>query len=174
MFLQAILICLASLFRSGGFVGHLYLYLFAFASGITLNPIINHYVGRIGGEVVVLTFFITTLIFIVLGIIGYTRKEPIIDFQAIISVVCFTLIILMVAINFFPLDNKNMWIATIIGIIVFSGHTIYIFNRIAYSDLSDENIPLLALVVGTYPPIYAPIEEMTSAKMKELRTLNNK
>lgn len=123
---------------------------------------------------VVLTFFITTLIFIVLGIIGYTRKEPIIDFQAIISVVCFTLIILMVAINFFPLDNKNMWIATIIGIIVFSGHTIYIFNRIAYSDLSDENIPLLALVVGTYPPIYAPIEEMTSAKMKELRTLNNK
>jgi FtsH-binding integral membrane protein len=104
----------------------IFLYLaYCFVTGLTLSVIFLVYtIGSIG-----YTFFLCALIFALLSLYGFRTKADLTSLGPILGVGLFAIIIASV-INLFVQNSQTDFIISIVGIIVFSGLTIYDTQKI--------------------------------------------
>lgn len=77
------------------------------------------------------TLGVTLVMFIVIGIYGYTTKEDLTKYRRFLMTGLITIIIISV-INFFIAAPTLYWIGTILGVVIFSGLIAFDINRIKY------------------------------------------
>ncbi|MGE8206364.1 Bax inhibitor-1/YccA family protein [Heyndrickxia sp. NPDC080065] len=126
-------------------VGYGFLYAFTFISGITTYPIIAHYLAASGGQVVLSAFTATLVIFAVMSFIGTTTKKDLSFLSGFLMTALLALIVIGVINLFSPFSSTALFVASIIGTVVFSLYIMYDFNRMKNIDFTEEAIPLLAL-----------------------------
>jgi FtsH-binding integral membrane protein len=131
--------------KKKGAIGYPFLYFFTFLTGLTTYPVIVHYANELGANLVGVAFATTAIIFTVLALYGSKTKKDFSFLGGILFSALLALIILSILNLFFPLGSAGAWVITIAGIMVFSGYIIYDFNMIKRLDLTEEDIPLMAL-----------------------------
>lgn len=119
--------------------------LFAFLTGITLYSLLNFYIGALGGSLVLVIFGSTAAIFIVTGIIGYNMKLNLGNWGKFLFIVLIGVLIFAIITIFVGFSDIVMVVASGIGVLLFVGYTLYDMNQIAHNDISDEEVPLVAL-----------------------------
>lgn len=77
------------------------------------------------------TLGVTTVMFIVIGIYGYTTKEDLTKYSKFLMTGLITIIIISI-INFFVGAPMLYWVGTILGVVIFSGLIAFDINRIKY------------------------------------------
>lgn len=77
------------------------------------------------------TLGVTLIMFIVIGIYGYTTKEDLTKYSRFLMTGLITIIIISV-INFFIAAPTLYWIGTILGVVIFSGLIAFDINRIKH------------------------------------------
>lgn len=142
---ELVILLFALFLRKRKTIGYGFLFFFTFLTGVTSYPVITHYVGELGGQIVTLIFFATLVIFTILGFFGYKTEKNLMNWGGVLLSVLIGLVIVSLFGLFFPLGSALMWIITIGGIILFSAFIIYDFNVIRHQPLTEEDVPLMAL-----------------------------
>lgn len=142
---ELVILVVALFFRKKGQIGYPFLYFFTFLTGVTTYPVIAHYTSTIGATMVGVAFLTTALTFTALAVYGSVTKRDFSFLGGILFSALLALIILSITNIFFPLGSAAVWVLTIVGIMIFSGYVIYDFNMIKRLDLSEEDVPLMAL-----------------------------
>lgn len=126
-------------------IGYPFLFFFTALTGVTVSPVLSHYVSTLGSTLVLGAFLTTALLFTGLGIYGYCTKRNLGFLGGILFSALLGLIMLSVLNFFVPLGGAATWVITLVGIIIFSGYVMYDFNRMAQADYSVADVPLMAL-----------------------------
>ena len=126
-------------------VGYMFVYAFTLISGITMFPIIEHYITTVGANVVLMAFGSTFGIFTVLAIIGTTTKKNLSFLSTILLVSLLALLFIGIFNLFSPLHTGGLMAYSVIGTIVFSLYILFDFNQMKHMRLTEEMVPLLAL-----------------------------
>ena len=79
----------------------------------------------------VIMVIITTIMFIVIGVYGYTTKEDLTKYSKFLMTGLITIIIISL-INIFIKAPMLYWVGTILGVVIFSGLIAFDINRIKY------------------------------------------
>lgn len=145
MIFELIILFFALFLRKSKSIGYGFLYFFTFLTGVTAYPVVSHYTGELGGQVVMAIFFATMVIFTVLGTLGYMTKRNLMNWGGVLLSAILALIIVSLIGLFFPFGTAGLWVITIAGILIFSGFIIYDFNMIKNMPLTDDDVPLMAL-----------------------------
>lgn len=77
------------------------------------------------------TLGVTTIMFIVIGVYGYTTKEDLTKYSKFLMTGLITIIIISL-INIFIKAPMLYWVGTILGVVIFSGLIAFDINRIKY------------------------------------------
>ena len=132
-------------------VGLALFFTYSALNGITLSVIFLAY----GLGTILLAFGTTTLIFVILTVVGLTTKEDLTKWGPILLVGLLG-IILASLINFFLASTALDWIVTYLGILIFLGLIVYDSNRIkkmTYTAVlqgnSDQQVFNGIAVIGT-------------------------
>lgn len=143
---ELVILIVALFFRKKkGQIGYPFLYFFTFLTGVTTYPVIAHYASTIGATMVGVAFLTTAITFSALAIYGSVTKRDFSFLGGILFSALLALVILGITNLFFPLGSAAVWVITIAGIVIFSGYVIYDFNMIKRLDLTEEDVPLMAL-----------------------------
>lgn len=122
-----------------------FLFVFTLLSGVTMNPIISSYVTEMGANLVLLGLVSTVVIFSALALYSWKSKRDFTFLGGILLAALLALIIVSIFNIFFPIGSMFMLIVTIGGILVFSGFILYDISVIKKMDLTEEDVPLMAL-----------------------------
>ncbi len=106
-------------------VGLALFFAYSALNGVTLSVIFLAY----GLGTILLAFGTTTLIFVILTVVGLTTKEDLTKWGPILFVGLLGIILASV-INFFLASTALDWIVTYLGILIFLGLIVYDSNRI--------------------------------------------
>lgn len=128
-------------------VGYVFVFSFAFISGMTLFPIISHYASAAGAYVVFEAFGSSFVIFAVLGTIGAKTKKDLSFLWSFLLVAVIALLAVGIFNIFSPLNSAAMMAYSVIGTIVFSMYILYDLNQIKHRDITADLIPLMALTL---------------------------
>ena len=112
-------------------------YLYSVVNGILFSSLafVFHPVS------ILYTLGVTTVMFIVIAIYGYTTKEDLTKYSKFLMTGLITIIIISI-INFFISAPALYWIGTILGVVIFSGLIAFDINRIkliAYNIADNDN-----------------------------------
>ena len=112
-------------------------YLYSLVNGILFSSLafVFHPVS------ILYTLGVTTVMFIVIAIYGYTTKEDLTKYSKFLMTGLITIIIISI-INFFISAPALYWIGTILGVVIFSGLIAFDINRIkliAYNIADNDN-----------------------------------
>lgn len=118
---------------------------FAFISGITLYSSLHHYVGELGGNLVLLIFLSTAILFVAYGMFGYQLMKNLQGFGKYLFIALIALILVSVLSIFISIGSVGMLLLSIGGVVLFSVYTIYDFNQLRHQSYVEEDVPLLAL-----------------------------
>ncbi|MCY7794307.1 Bax inhibitor-1/YccA family protein [Bacillus spizizenii] len=143
--LEVGMIILAFWMRRRKAVGYVFVYTFAFVSGITLFPIVSHYASIAGAYVVLEAFGSTFVIFAVLGTIGAKMKKDLSFLWSFLLVAVLALAVVGIFNIFSPLNSAAMMAYSVIGTIVFSLYILYDLNQIKHRHITEDLIPVMAL-----------------------------
>ena len=77
------------------------------------------------------TLGVTTIMFVVIGVYGYTTKEDLTKYSKFLMTGLITIIIISL-INIFIKAPMLYWVGTILGVVIFSGLIAFDINRIKY------------------------------------------
>lgn len=121
-------------------------YLYSLANGILFSSLA--FVFHPGS--ILYTLGVTTIMFIVIAIYGYTTKEDLTKYSKFLMTGLITIIIISI-INFFISAPALYWIGTILGVVIFSGLIAFDINRIkliAYNiaDNDDEMVEKMGII----------------------------
>lgn len=121
-----------------------FLYLFIFLDGISLYPLINHYVSAGLANTVLFAFGLSVLLFGSAVGYAYTSKR---DFSFLGSFLFMSLIgLLIVNIIFLFVKVKLMiLVSAYLGILLFIGYVLYDISRIKKYVVSEEDVPSAVL-----------------------------
>lgn len=102
-------------------------YLYALMNGILFSSLafVFHPIS------ILYTLGVTTIMFIVIGIYGYTTKEDLTKYSKFLMTGLITIIIISL-INIFIKAPTLYWIGTIFGVVIFSGLIAFDINRIKH------------------------------------------
>lgn len=105
-------------------VNYLMFFLFTFVSGLTLTPILSHFIGQNNGQIVVNAFILTTVAFGSLSVFAMNTKK---DFSTMGKVLMITLIVVIVAslLNLFLHSSIFQLVIASISSILFSFFILY-------------------------------------------------
>ncbi|APH47501.1 MULTISPECIES: Bax inhibitor-1/YccA family protein [Bacillus] len=144
--LEVVMIIAAFWLRRKKAVGYVFVFSFAFFSGMTLFPIISHYASA-GAYVVLEAFGSSFVIFAVLGTIGAKTKKDLSFLWSFLLVAVIALLAVGIFNIFSPLNSAAMMAYSVIGTIVFSMYILYDLNQIKHRDITADLIPLMALTL---------------------------
>ncbi|ASS61973.1 MULTISPECIES: Bax inhibitor-1/YccA family protein [Bacillus] len=145
--LEVVMIIAAFWLRRKKAVGYVFVFSFAFISGMTLFPIISHYASAAGAYVVLEAFGSSFVIFAVLGTIGAKTKKDLSFLWSFLLVALIALLAVGIFNIFSPLNSAAMMAYSVIGTIVFSMYILYDLNQIKHRDITADLIPLMALTL---------------------------
>ncbi|KQL53344.1 hypothetical protein AN964_07455 [Heyndrickxia shackletonii] len=145
MVVEFIMILSAFLLRKKKSVGYGFLFAFAFISGITTYPIVAHYLATSGAKVVLSAFTATLVIFAVMSFVGTKTKKDLSFLSGILFTALLALVVIGLINIFSPFSSTALFVASIIGTVVFSLYIMFDFNRMKRMEFTEEAVPLLAL-----------------------------
>jgi hypothetical protein len=143
--LEFVMIMSAFLFRRKKAISYSFLYIFTFISGITMFPIVNHYLTTVGGNVVVMAFASTTVVFTGVAIYATKSKRNFSFLGGFLLAALLALVAISIFNIFSPLGSTAMLAYSFIGVLVFSGYVLFDFNRMKHHGVRAEEVPLMAL-----------------------------
>jgi hypothetical protein len=143
--LEFVMIMSAFLFRRKKAISYSFLYIFTFISGITMFPIVNHYLTTVGGNVVVMAFASTTVVFTGIAIYATKSKQNFSFLGGFLLAAILALVAIGLYNMFFPLGSTGMLAYSFIGVLVFSGYVLFDFSRMKHHGVRAEEVPLMAL-----------------------------
>jgi FtsH-binding integral membrane protein len=131
--------------RKSKAVSYSFLYAFTFISGITLYPVIAHYVATAGANIVLMALGTTTVVFSGLAVYASQTKRDLSFLGGMLMAALLALITISIFNIFWPLGSTAMLVYSFIGILVFSGYVLFDINRMKHHGVSAEEVPLMAL-----------------------------
>ncbi|MEH7884079.1 Bax inhibitor-1/YccA family protein [Bacillus sp. JJ1609] len=126
-------------------VSYTFLYAFTFISGMTMYPVIAHYVATSGANVVINALGTTTVVFGGLALYAAKTKRDLSFLGGMLMAALLALIAISIFNIFWPLSSTGMLAYSFIGILVFSGYVLFDINRMKHYGVSPEEVPLMAL-----------------------------
>jgi hypothetical protein len=126
-------------------VSYTFLYIFTFISGMTMYPVIAHYVATSGANVVINALGTTTVVFSGLALYAAKTKRDLSFLGGMLMAALLALIAISIFNIFWPLSSTGMMAYSFIGILVFSGYVLFDINRMKHYGVSPEEVPLMAL-----------------------------
>ncbi|WP_426449505.1 Bax inhibitor-1/YccA family protein [Paenibacillus sp. S-38] len=146
-FIVAELVMLVAAFvlrMRGRHIGYGFLYSFTAISGVALYPVIMHYGGVLGANIVSGAFFATTVIFGALAWYAYRSKSSFSFLGGFLFAGTIGLILMSVIAIFVPMGPAVNLVWSTLGILIFSGWVLY--DVAQYRDgVEPEEVPLAAL-----------------------------
>lgn len=143
--LEMVMLIAAFFVRKSKAISYTFLYAFTFISGITLYPIIAHYIAISGPNIVLMSFGTTTVVFSGIAIYASKSKRNF----SFLGGFLLAALLAMVAISIFnmiwPLSTSGMLAYSFIGVMVFSGYVLFDFNMMKHRGIRQEEVPLMAL-----------------------------
>lgn len=126
-------------------MGRLLALSFALISGITLYPVLNSYVGMLGGEVVLGVFVSTAAVFVIYGTIGYSLTKNLSAMGKYLFIALIAIVVVSLFGLFVPFSSGLSLLISAAGVLLFSLYTIYDFNQIRHQHITDAMVPLIAV-----------------------------
>ena len=126
-------------------VSYAFLYAFTFISGMTMYPVIAHYVATSGANMVINALGTTTVVFGGLALYAAKTKRDLSFLGGMLMASLLALIAISIFNIFWPLSSTGMLAYSFIGILVFSGYVLFDINRMKHYGVSPEEVPLMAL-----------------------------
>lgn len=143
--LELIMLLSATFFRRKKAVSYSFLYIFTFISGITIYPVVAHYLAVSGANTVLLAFASTTTVFAGLAIYATKTKRNFSFLGGFLMAALLALVAISIFNIFWPLSTTGMLAYSFIGVMVFSGYVLFDFNRMKRHGVRPEEVPLMAL-----------------------------
>ncbi|MGB8957278.1 MAG: Bax inhibitor-1/YccA family protein [Tumebacillaceae bacterium] len=138
----------AAMFMRKRRVGYMFLFAFTFISGITFYPLLAHYLGAIGGNMVMAAFGVTCFAYGGAALYAWKSKADFSYLGGFLMVGIFALIGMGLWNIFFPLGSVAYMFYTLLGVFVFIGFTLYDISNIARHGVPQELVPMV--VLGLY------------------------
>jgi uncharacterized protein len=145
MILELLLIIVLVFTKRSKKFGYGLMYSFMLVSGMTLFPVLSHYVSTIGAGDVLKAFLIASISFVVVAVYAVKTK---VDYSFLGIFLLFALLILLAVLIgtlFIPFSSTLNLIIAIAGTMIFLGFTLYDFNRLARKGVREEEIPLIVI-----------------------------
>lgn len=139
------IILLIALFARKKKVGYFMMYLFTFISGMTMYPILVHYLNLLSGEMVAGIFLATAILFTFLGTIGYRLEKNLQGWGKYLLIALIALVILSIVAIFIPFGNVGIFLLSLAGVIIFSLYSVYDFNQMKHGVWTERDVPMLVL-----------------------------
>jgi uncharacterized protein len=143
--LEIVMLISAFFLRRKKAISYSFLYIFTFLSGITLYPIVAHYLATSGANVVVMAFASTTVVFIGISIYAAKSKRNFSFLGGFLLAALLALVAISIFNIFFPLSSTGMLAYSFIGVVVFSGYVLFDISRMKQYGVRAEEVPLMAL-----------------------------
>jgi uncharacterized protein len=145
MIVEFVMLMAAFFFRRKKAISYSFLYVFTFISGITLYPIVAHYLATAGANVVVMAFASTTVVFTGISIYAAKSKRNFSFLGGFLLAALLALVAISIFNIFFPLSSTGMLAYSFIGVVVFSGYVLFDISRMKHYGVRAEEVPLMAL-----------------------------
>ncbi|WP_040206215.1 Bax inhibitor-1/YccA family protein [Neobacillus jeddahensis] len=145
MIVEFVMLMAAFFFRRKKMISYSFLYIFTFISGITLYPIVAHYLLTSGANVVVMAFASTTVVFTGIAIYAAKSKHNFSFLGGFLLAAILALVAISIFNIFFPLSSGGMLAYSFIGVLVFSGYVLFDISRMKHYGVRAEEVPLMAL-----------------------------
>ncbi|MGE6259300.1 Bax inhibitor-1/YccA family protein [Heyndrickxia sporothermodurans] len=145
MIVEFVMLLTAFFIRKSKKASYGFLFAFTFISGITTYPIVSYYLASSGAQVVLSAFTATLVIFAVMSFAGTKTKKDLSFLSGFLLTALLALVVIGIINLFSPFSSTALFVASIIGTVVFSLYIMYDFNRMKNMDFTEEAIPLLAL-----------------------------
>lgn len=142
---ELVLLLVVLFFRKKRSIGYGFLYFFTTLTGITTYPAIVYYVSDMGANMVIVGLLSTIIIFTSLALYSWKSKKDFTFLGGILFAALVGLIVLWVLNIFFPLGSLMVLLMTLGGILIFSGFILYDISLIKNGNLTEEDVPLMAL-----------------------------
>jgi FtsH-binding integral membrane protein len=136
---------LAAMFLRKRRVGYTFLYMFTFISGVTFYPVLAHYLGAIGGDMVLAALGVTTLSYGATALYAWKSKADFSFLGGFLMVGLIALLGLMIWNMIWPLGGTMYMFFTLLGILIFIGFTLYDISAIARHGVPEELVPMAVL-----------------------------
>lgn len=143
--LELVMLFAAFFFRRKKAISYSFLYIFTFISGITLYPIVAHYLATTGANTVIMAFATTTVVFTGIAIYASKSKRNFSFLGGFLLAALLALVAISIFNIFWPLSTTGMLAYSFIGVMVFSGYVLFDFSRMKHYGVSAEDVPLMAL-----------------------------
>lgn len=142
---ELVILLIALFFRKKRSIGYGFLYFFTTLTGVTTYPVVTYYVSDIGANMVLVGLLSTIIIFTSLALYSWKSKKDFTFLGGILFAALVGLIVLWILSIFFPFGSTMVFLMTLAGILVFSGFILYDISVIKNADLTEEDVPLMAL-----------------------------
>jgi FtsH-binding integral membrane protein len=143
--LEFVMLIAAFFFRRRKSISYTFLYSFTFISGITLYPIVAHYMAISGANTVLMSFATTTVVFSGIAIYATKSKRNFSFLSGFLLAALLALVAISIFNIFWPLSTTGMLAYSFIGVMVFSGYVLFDFSRMKHYGVRQEDVPLVAL-----------------------------
>jgi uncharacterized protein len=143
--LELVMLVSAFFLRRRKAVSYSFLYIFTFISGITLYPIVAHYLATAGANTVIMAFGTTTTVFTGVSIYASKTKRNFSYLGGFLMAALLAMVAISIFNIFWPLSSMGMLAYSFIGVMVFSGYILFDINQMKRHGVSAENVPLMAL-----------------------------
>lgn len=143
--LELVMLIAAFFFRRKKAISFSFLYIFTFISGITLYPIVAHYLAITGANTVLLSFASTTVVFTGIAIYATKSKRNFSFLGGFLLAALLALVAISIFNIFWPLSTFGMLAYSFIGVMVFSGYVLFDFSQMKHHGVRAEEVPLMAL-----------------------------
>lgn len=146
MILQVVLVIIMIFVRKTK-ISYGLLYTYMFISGLTIYAVVTSYIKQLGAETVIMVLVLAFVVFCSIAVYGSLSKF---NYGFLGNGLFYALLaLLMVSVIgwFIPFSSLIEQVTALAGILIFSGYTLYDFNKIAKEGLRDDEIPDTVLSV---------------------------
>ncbi|HEY2421705.1 MAG TPA: Bax inhibitor-1 family protein, partial [Neobacillus sp.] len=139
--LEMVMLIAATFFRRKKAISFTFLYTFTFISGITLYPIIAHYIAISGANTVLMSFASTTVVFTGIAIYATKSKHNFSFLGGFLLAGLLALVAISIFNMFWPLNSTGLLAYSFIGVMIFSGYVLFDFSRMKQHGVKAEEVP---------------------------------
>ncbi|MGM9951335.1 MAG: Bax inhibitor-1 family protein [Lysinibacillus sp.] len=143
--LVALVLLIITIFVRSAAFSKFVAYLLPFLMGIGLFWSTQFYINELGEGLVLLIFFSTVAIFIILGLVGSFVKADLSGFGKYLFGALLVAIVVSIVFVFVPVSNLVHLVLTGVILLIFVLYTIYDFNRIRQHPPTPDEVPMTAL-----------------------------
>ncbi|MBM7645553.1 FtsH-binding integral membrane protein [Scopulibacillus daqui] len=128
-------------------VGYGMMFAFMLVSGLTLYPVIAHYVSVLGADAVLRAVGISAFAFGGTAIFAMVSKRDFTFLGNFLFVSILVLIGMGLLSIFIPFSSSTAMVVSLFGILVFVGYTLYDFSRLTLYGFTEKDIPMIVVSV---------------------------